>query len=217
MRTRTFEEIKDEVFGKVGSAERDKLERELRSFRIGLKIREARKQLNMTQEELAARINKKRSFISKVENDGSNITLTTLYDIVEKGLGGRVNIEVLVENPTLEFDPEFAGGTLLDLNIYNLNFVVSLWGKPDKVFYFPVSGYNGIDTSGVAILSYPTFVAECVAAKDSDSPGFMQVQGEEGWIKIEGAPDDFKALHICVGNEIRTISLKTLNLKLRTK
>ena len=107
------------------------------------------------------------------------------------------------------FDPEFAGGTLLDLNIYNLNFVVSLWGKPDKVFYFPVSGYNGIDTSGVAILSYPTFVAECVAAKDSDSPGFMKVQGEEGWIKIEGAPDDFKALHICVGNEIRTISLKT--------
>ena len=108
MRTRTFEEIKDEVFGKVGSAERDKLERELRSFRIGLKIREARKQLNMTQEELAARINKKRSFISKVENDGSNITLTTLYDIVEKGLGGKVNIEVLVETPAYEFDTEFA-------------------------------------------------------------------------------------------------------------
>ena len=108
MRTRTFDEIKNEIFGKVGSAERDKLEHELQSFRIGLKIREARKQLNMTQEELAARINKKRSFISKVENDGSNITLTTLYDIVEKGLGGRVNIEVLVERPTLEFDPEFA-------------------------------------------------------------------------------------------------------------
>ena len=105
------------------------------------------------------------------------------------------------------FNPEYAGGTLLDLNIYNLNFVVSLWGKPDKAVYFPVLGYNGIDTSGVAILSYPTFVAECTAAKDSDSPGFMQVQGEKGWIKIEGAPDDFKALHICVGKEIQTISL----------
>ena len=42
----------------------------------------------MTQEELAKKIDKKRSFISKVENDGSNITLTTLFDIVEKGLGG---------------------------------------------------------------------------------------------------------------------------------
>ena len=108
MRTRTFDEIKDEVFGKVGSAERDKLEHELQSFRVGLKIREARKQLNMTQEELAARINKKRSFISKVENDGSNITLTTLFDIVEKGLGGKVSIEVLVEKPAFEFEPEFA-------------------------------------------------------------------------------------------------------------
>ena len=62
----------------------------------------------MTQEELAARIDKKRSFISKVENDGSNITLTTLYDIVEKGLGGRVNIDVLVGYPTHEEEPVFA-------------------------------------------------------------------------------------------------------------
>lgn len=59
MKTRTFDEIKDEVFGKVGSLERDKLEYELRAFRVGMKIREARKQLNMTQEELAAKIDKK--------------------------------------------------------------------------------------------------------------------------------------------------------------
>ena len=108
MRTRTFNEIKDEVFGNIGSPERDKLEHELRAFRVGLKIREARKQLNMTQEELAAKIDKKRSFISKVENDGSNITLTTLFDIVEKGLGGRVNIDVLVDTPAFEFEPVYA-------------------------------------------------------------------------------------------------------------
>lgn len=43
---------------------------------------------NLTQEELAARINKKRSFISKIENDGENITLKTLFDVIERGLGG---------------------------------------------------------------------------------------------------------------------------------
>lgn len=48
----------------------------------------------MTQAELADRIEKKRSFISKVENDGGNITLKTLYDIVERGLGGKLKIEV---------------------------------------------------------------------------------------------------------------------------
>ena len=50
----------------------------------------------MTQEELANRINKKRTFISKVENDGENITLKTLFDIVERGLGGRLKIEVQI-------------------------------------------------------------------------------------------------------------------------
>lgn len=108
MRIRTFDEIKDEVFGSVGTSERDKLEHELHAFRIGLKIREARKQLNMTQEELAAKIDKKRSFISRVENDGSNITLTTLFDIVEKGLGGKVNIDVYVDKPAYEFEPVVA-------------------------------------------------------------------------------------------------------------
>ena len=46
----------------------------------------------MTQEQLAERIDKKRTYISKVENDGENITLRTLFDIVERGLGGRLHI-----------------------------------------------------------------------------------------------------------------------------
>ena len=48
--------------------------------------------IKLTQNELAQRINKKRTFISKVENDGENITLKTLYEIVELGLGGKLNI-----------------------------------------------------------------------------------------------------------------------------
>lgn len=76
--------------------ERDRLERELETLRIGFKIRSAREKKEMTQEELANRINKKRTFISKVENDGENITLKTLFDIVERGLGGRLKIEVQI-------------------------------------------------------------------------------------------------------------------------
>ena len=48
----------------------------------------------MTQEELAQIIDKKRTYISRVENNGSNITLSTLFDIVEKGLGGKVSISI---------------------------------------------------------------------------------------------------------------------------
>ena len=64
------------------------------ALRIGLKIREAREKMDMTQAELAARVNKKREYISKIENDGGNITFKTLYDIVERGLGGKLYIDV---------------------------------------------------------------------------------------------------------------------------
>ena len=91
---KTRDQIKVKYYGLKGTPERDELERELESLRIGLKIREAREQLKMTQEQLANRIDKKRSFISKIESNSENITLKTLFDIVERGLGGRLNIDV---------------------------------------------------------------------------------------------------------------------------
>lgn len=96
MNTKTLDQIKNEYYGKPGTLERDRIERELEALRIGFKIRSARENMNMTQAELAKKIDKKRTFISKVENDGENITLRTLFDIVERGLGGKLKIEVLL-------------------------------------------------------------------------------------------------------------------------
>ncbi|MCL6103679.1 MAG: helix-turn-helix transcriptional regulator [Bacteroidetes bacterium] len=62
--------------------------------RVGLLLKKARESRNMTQEELGQIIDKKRTYISRVENNGSNITLSTLFEIVEKGLGGKVNISI---------------------------------------------------------------------------------------------------------------------------
>ncbi|HOJ19886.1 MAG TPA: helix-turn-helix transcriptional regulator [Ignavibacteriaceae bacterium] len=92
----TWEEIKDSVYGKKGTERRDNLERESESFRIGLLLKKARESRNLTQEELAQKVDKKRTYISRVENNGSNITLSTLFEIVEKGLGGKVNISIEV-------------------------------------------------------------------------------------------------------------------------
>lgn len=88
----TLDQIKTKYYGEIGTPERDRLENELEALRIGFKIRSARESLDLTQEQLAERINKKRTYISKVENDGENITLRTLYDIVERGLGGKLRI-----------------------------------------------------------------------------------------------------------------------------
>lgn len=94
MEIKTLDQIKSQYYGEIGSPERDKLENELEALRIGLMIREAREKSGLTQEQVAQRINKKRTFISKVENDGENITLRTLYDVVERGLGGHLKISV---------------------------------------------------------------------------------------------------------------------------
>jgi len=94
--TKSWKEIKDSVYGKKGTERRDQLDRDTETFKIGLLLREAREKKNLTQQELAELVDKKRTYISRVENNGSNLTLKTLFDIVEKGLGGKVNISIEV-------------------------------------------------------------------------------------------------------------------------
>jgi len=95
METYTLEDIKREVYGEVGTPRRDKIEAELSNLRIGVQIRNAREERKMTQRQLAERIGKERSFISKVESDGKNLTLATLYDIVTRGLGKSFEFRIL--------------------------------------------------------------------------------------------------------------------------
>jgi len=96
MSTRRWTEIKDEVYGKIGTSRRDELERDFDSFKIGLLLKRAREEKHLTQEQLGELVDKKRTYISRIENDGSNMTLKTLFDIVEKGLGGKVNISIQI-------------------------------------------------------------------------------------------------------------------------
>ena len=87
------------------------------------------------------------------------------------------------KNPNV-FNPAFAGGSLMDINYYNLRFMLDLFGEPDDIRYFANLAENGIDTSGVLILRYPGFVAEASGAKDSRSENLVQIQGEKGYIKV---------------------------------
>jgi len=96
METKSWKDIKDTVYGKKGTERRDELERDFESLKIGLLLRKAREEKNLTQEQLGDLVNKKRTYISRVENNGSNLTLKTLFDIVEKGLGGKVKISIEV-------------------------------------------------------------------------------------------------------------------------
>jgi DNA-binding XRE family transcriptional regulator len=94
METKNWSEIKNDIYGKKGTDRRDELEREFQGFKIGLLLKKAREEKQLTQTELGELVDKKREFISRIENNGSNLTLKTLYDIVEKGLGGKVKIQI---------------------------------------------------------------------------------------------------------------------------
>ncbi len=94
METKSWKDIKDNVYGAKGNDRRDELERDFEGFKIGLQLKKAREDKHLTQTELGELILKKREYISRIENNGSNLTLKTLYDIVEKGLGGKVKIQI---------------------------------------------------------------------------------------------------------------------------
>lgn len=84
------------------------------------------------------------------------------------------------------FDPQKAGGALMDLNIYNINLVVTLFGKPKKVDY-QANIERGIDTSGVLNLDYGDFKFVGIAAKDCKAPIMTNIQGDEGCIIIDSS------------------------------
>ena len=85
------------------------------------------------------------------------------------------------------FDPEKAGGALMDLGLYNLHYVLGLFGKPENVKYYANIERN-IDTSGILMIEYKNFNAMCVCAKDSEGKRIGVIQGSEGKIISEEAP-----------------------------
>ena len=85
------------------------------------------------------------------------------------------------------FNPEFGGGCLVDINFYNVYLNVALFGKPEKVTYFPNLHSGGADTSGILILQYGDFVSQATGAKDCWNDCSFSIQGEDGFIQIPGS------------------------------
>lgn len=89
---KTFDELLDIKYGSIGTKKRDDFEEKAQYFVISSMLKEARKEANMTQDELAEKLGTKKSYISRLENGKCDIQLSTLYRIFEFGLGRRVNL-----------------------------------------------------------------------------------------------------------------------------
>ena len=91
---KTFEDLLEYEYGPPGTPAREEWERKAEAFRLGVMIKQARKEARMTQKELAEKTGTKRSYISRIENDASDIRLSTLMRIVNVGLGGKLEIRL---------------------------------------------------------------------------------------------------------------------------
>jgi predicted dehydrogenase len=95
-------------------------------------------------------------------------------------------------------DPAYCGGALMDINLYNIHFVVGLFGAPEKVHYYPNLHTNGVDTSGLLVLEYPGFVCQCVGAKDCAADNGVQIVGENGRIHVTPSGSNCQQVELCL-------------------
>lgn len=86
------------------------------------------------------------------------------------------------------FDPEKSGGAIMDINLYNIHFIMGLFGVPEDQFYL-ANVERGIDTSGTLVMKYPGFTAVAVGAKDSSGPMYFVIEGTDGYIQMSYPPN----------------------------
>jgi HTH-type transcriptional regulator / antitoxin HipB len=84
----------DEQYGKKGTAEREQYEEGFEAFKLGAMIQELRKEQGLTQEQLAEKCGTTKTYISRIENNASDIRLSTLMRIIRQGLGGNLKLNV---------------------------------------------------------------------------------------------------------------------------
>ncbi len=90
----SFTDHLDKQYGKRGTATREQYENEFETFKLGVMLQELRKEKGMTQSELAEKCGTTKTYISRIENNASDIRLSTLMRIIQAGLGGHLKLSV---------------------------------------------------------------------------------------------------------------------------
>jgi len=99
------------------------------------------------------------------------------------------------EQPNI-FNPAYGGGCLMDINFYNAYLNAALFGSPRKAVYYP-NLHNGIiDTSGLLVMEYDGFVSQSAGAKDTWGVNFFQIEGEQGYIYIDGGSNGLARIEV---------------------
>jgi HTH-type transcriptional regulator / antitoxin HipB len=90
----SFVDHLDKQYGKRGTKEREEFEEGFDAFKIGVMLQELRKEQGMTQQQLAIKCGTTKTYISRIENDASDIRLSTLMRIIRQGFGKHLKMSV---------------------------------------------------------------------------------------------------------------------------
>lgn len=91
---KTINDLFDQKYGEKGSKSREEFEQRAEAYMVAELVKESRKKAHLTQQQLAEKLNVKRTYISKIERASSDVRISTLRKIIETGLGGKLNISV---------------------------------------------------------------------------------------------------------------------------
>lgn len=96
------------------------------------------------------------------------------------------------------FNPKMGGGSLMDINIYNIHLVVGLLGKPNRVEYY-TNIEREIDTSGILVMEYDQTKVVCIGSKDTSAPIKSTIQGTDGSLIINGPTNTLESYTKIIG------------------
>ncbi|TAG54003.1 MAG: helix-turn-helix domain-containing protein [Cytophagales bacterium] len=101
MKSYSLEELTDEYVGKIGTEARTQFENELRLDLLGFKIKQIRKERNLTQAAFGLLAGVQKSQISKLESCTNSATIDTIIKVFA-ALKAEINFNVKLENQFLK-------------------------------------------------------------------------------------------------------------------
>ncbi|WP_159467263.1 helix-turn-helix transcriptional regulator [Dyadobacter sp. 3J3] len=101
MKSYSLAEMKDKYIGKAGTSEREDYEYELRMDVLGQMIKVARKERNLTQEQLGQLVGVQKAQISKLESSVNSATIDTILKVF-KALNANIYFSITLENQHLK-------------------------------------------------------------------------------------------------------------------
>lgn len=101
IKTYSLDEVTDKFIGRRGTPKREEFEYELKLDLLGEAIKKARKERNLTQEQLGRLVGVQKAQISKLENSVTDARFETIIKVF-KALNAKVNFNVELLNQSVK-------------------------------------------------------------------------------------------------------------------